>query len=237
MSKNNWVTGFPEAERERIVEAARITIRKPEGKQALDYLLDERKFTNEIIDKFSIGYCPPDVNHEVRGRIVTPIYSTYGELVAFSTRHLNRDHPARFLHEAFDKGNHLYGLYYAKNAIAKANKVIIVEGECDVACFHSYGFDMTIGLCGSAFTLFQISLLSRFCSNFYILLDGDTAGRKATKKALDDYEKYCLKAYELNFIPVYLPDGSDPDDFLIKGGKRNMIDKLRTSREECSIIF
>ena len=137
MSK--WATGFSEMERKKIVEAAKITIRKPEGKKALDYLLNERKFSNEVIDKFDIGYCPPDINHEVRGRIITPIYDPYGELVAISTRHLDRNNKHRFLHESFEKGFYLYGLYYAKKNIQRTNKVIVVEGECDVSSLHSFG--------------------------------------------------------------------------------------------------
>ncbi len=209
-----------------------MTLKKPEGKEALNYLLDERKFSKEIIEKFDIGYCPIDVNHEVRGRIITPIYSTYEELVAISTRHLDKDHSGRFMHESFDKGSYLYGLCYAKEAIQRTNKVIIVEGECDVACFHTFGFDITIGLCGSAFTFFQIALLSKYCTNYYLLLDGDTAGRASIERAMRDYEKYNLSAYKIKFIPVYLPEGQDSDDFLIKNGKKNMIDKLRAAKED-----
>lgn len=184
-----------------------------------------------------MGYCPIDVNHEVRGRIITPIYSTYEELVAISTRHLDKDHSQRFLHESFDKGSYLYGLCYAREAIRRSNKVIIVEGECDVACFHTFGFDMTIGLCGSAFTFFQIALLSKYCTDYYLLLDGDTAGRESIKRAMRDYEKYNLSAYKIKFIPVYLPEGQDPDDFLIKNGKKNMIDKLRTAKEDAGFTI
>jgi DNA primase len=233
LSNNKWADGFPETERYKIVKAAKITLSKPEGKIALDYLINERKFSREIIDKFDMGYCPLDVNHAVRGRIITPIYSTYGEMVAISTRHLDRNHYQRFLHESFDKGSYLYGLYYAKETIQRTNKVIIVEGECDVACFHTFGFDMTIGLCGSAFTLFQIALLSKYCTNFYLLFDGDVAGRDSIKRAMRDYEKYNLSAYNLKFIPVYLPTGCDPDEFLIGEGKRNTVDKLRTAKEDC----
>jgi DNA primase len=229
---NKWIEGFPETERYKIVKAAKITLDKPEGKIALDYLINERRFSKEVIDKFDIGYCPPDVNHEVRGRIITPIYGTYGELVAISTRHLDRDHYQRFLHESFDKGSYLYGLYQAKNSIRRKNKVIIVEGECDVGCFHSFGFDMTIGLCGSAFTLFQIALLSKYCSDYYLLFDGDEAGRAATARAMKDYEKYKLEAYKLKFIPVYLPKNRDPDEYLYNEGKRSMVEKLRISKED-----
>ena len=229
---NKWVTGFPEAERYKIVKAAKITLSKPEGKIALDYLINERKFSKEVIDRFDMGYCPSDVNHEIRGRIVTPIYGTYGDLVAISTRHLDENHYQRFLHESFDKGSYLYGLNLAKESIRRTNKVIIVEGECDVASMHTFGFDMTIGCCGSAFTLFQIALLSKYCTNFYLLFDGDQAGRDSTARALRDYEKHNLKAYGLNFIPTYLPSDSDPNKFLKDHGKRNMVDKLRTAKED-----
>jgi len=230
---NKWVEGFPETERQKIIEAAKITLSKPEGKVALDYLLNERKFSKEVIDKFDMGYCPPDVDHEVRGRIITPIYDTYGELVALSTRHLDKNHYQRFLHESFDKGSYLYGLYYAKKHIQRTNKVIIVEGECDVACMHTFGFNMTIGLCGSAFTLFQIALLSKYCTDYYLLFDGDGAGRDSIKRAMRDYERYSLEAYNLRFIPVHLPKGHDPDEFLINGGRESMINKLRTAKEDC----
>ncbi len=230
---NKWINGFPETERQKIIIAAKITLSKPEGKIALDYLLNERKFSLDIIDQFNMGYCPLDVNHEVRGRIITPIYCTYGELVALSTRHLDKDHYQRFLHESFDKGSYLYGLYYAKEAIQRANKVIIVEGECDVACLHTFGLKMTVGLCGSAFTLFQIALLSKYCTDYYLLFDGDEAGGKSIERTMKDYEKYNLSSYGVRFIPVYLPLDCDPDEFLIKGGIKNMINKLKTSKEDC----
>ena len=232
-NKNKWIEGFSEVERQKIIQAAKITLEKPEGKEALDYLLGERKFSKEIVDKFDMGYCPLDVNHEVRGRIITPIYDTYGELVALSTRHLDKNHSQRFLHESFDKGSYLYGLYYARQAIQRTGKVIIVEGECDVACFHTFGFNMTVGLCGSAFTIFQIALLSKYCTDYYLLFDGDSAGRESIKRTMRDYEKYNLSSYKIKFIPTYLPNGYDPDDFLINGGKKNMIDKLITAKEDC----
>jgi len=234
---SRWETGFPETERLTIVKAAKITLRKPEGKKALDYLRNERKFSDEVIDKFDIGYCPLDVNHEVRGRIITPIYGTYGELIALSTRHLDRSIKQRFLHESFDKGSYLYGLCYAKEAIRESNKVIVVEGEFDVACFHSLGFGMTVGLCGSAFTLFQISLLAKYCIDYYLLLDGDGAGRSTTERLIKDYDKYGLSAFKLNFIPVFLPKGIDPDEYLINNGRKAMIKKFKISKEDSEFII
>jgi len=230
---NIWTDGLSETERQKVVQAAKITLRKPEGREALEYLLNVRKFSNVIIDRFDMGYCPIDVDHDVRGRIITPIYDAYMNLIAISTRHLIQKR--NFLHEPFIKGSYLYGLCYAKKAIQRTNNVIIVEGEFDVAYFHSFGFDMTIGLCGSAFSLFQMALLSKYCTNYYLMFDGDEAGRNSIKRAMKDYDKYDLAAYKINFIPVYLPAKTDPDEYLMKEGRRNMIDKLKISKEDCKI--
>lgn len=227
---------YPEMLRKKIVKAAKITIRKPEGKKALDYLRDVRRFSDAVIDKFDVGYCPDDLDNELRGRIITPIYDTYGEMVAISTRHMNRDLKNRFWHESFDKGSYLYGLYCAKNMARKINKIIIVEGEFDALAFHSFGFTMTVCCCGSAFTLFHVSLLSRYCTEFYFLFDGDTAGRKSTQRAMDMYNKYNLSAYGLNFIPVYLPKNTDPDEFLFENGIEGVKEKLKVARDDHEFI-
>ena len=175
---------FSELEREKILKASVITMQKPEGKIAFDYLIDERRLSKKVIEQFEVGYCPEDINHRLRGRIITPIYDAYKNLIALSTRHLDKSHPKRFWHESFEKRFYLYGLYYAKKFITKYNRVILVEGEFDVMALHSNGFPMTIGMCGSALTLFQIALLSKYCSYFYLLFDGDEAGRKSIKRAM-----------------------------------------------------
>jgi len=218
------------------VKAAKTSLRNPNGKKALDYLKDVRKFSDVVIDKFDIGYCPPEVGHELSGRIITPIYDTYGEMVAISTRHLNENHDRRFWHESFEKGYYLYGLYQAKDTIRRLNKVIIVEGEFDALAFHSYGFTMTVACSGSAFSLFQIALLSRYCTNFYLLFDGDIAGRKSIQRTLDMYSKYSLSTYGLNFIPVYLPKDVDPDEFLFEVGANGVKEKFKTAKDEYDFI-
>jgi len=184
-----------------------------------------------------MGYCPMEFHHEVQGRIITPIYDAYGELIVLSTRHLNENVRNRFWHETFDKGSYLYGLYYAKKTIYKINKVIVVEGEFDVAAFHTNGFTMTVGCCGSAFTLFQISLLSKYCTDFYLFFDGDTAGRAAIERAMKMYEKYSLNTYGLNFFPVFLPEGYDPDDYIKEEGREGVRKKLITAREDGEFII
>jgi DNA primase len=219
-------------ERLRIVQASRRSLKKPEGKKALDYLIDKRGFSLSVIDKFNFGYCPEFVDHQLRGRIITPIYDVYGDIVVLSTRHLDETRENRFWHEAFDKGSYLYGLYYAKEEILKHKKAILVEGEFDVAALHSNGFKITIGVCGSAFTLSQASLLSRYCSEVYLLFDGDTPGKNAIKRAMELYQKFGLDTYGIRYIPVYLPEKTDPDEYLRNCGKKAMRELLIKSNEE-----
>ena len=157
-------------------------------------------------------------------------------MVAISTRHINKDQKFRFWHESFDKGSYLYGLYQAKDTIRRLNKVIIVEGEFDALAFHTYGFTMTVCCCGSAFTLFQVALLSRYCTNFYLMFDGDVAGRKSIERTMKIYDKYCLSAYGLKFIPVYLPKDIDPDEYLFSEGVNGVKEKLREARDKDDFI-
>jgi DNA primase len=225
---------FMEMEREEIVRTAKEELlRGVRGKEALNYLKNTRKISDAVIDEFNVGYCPPEVKHQVCGRIITPIYDTDHTLVALSTRHLDKNHPQRFWHESFDKGSYLYALNYAKYDIRLKNKVVLVEGEFDVMVLHSHGFKMAVGVLGSSLTLFQIALLSRYCSEFYLLFDGDNAGRATTERVMGLYREKNIKNYGIQFIPVYLPDGDDPDDFLLREGVKGLREKFVSSKDSC----
>jgi len=213
-----------EEDRLKIVKAAKISLRNKVGEKALDYLRNKRGFSDEIINKFEFGYCPENIDHQLRGRIITPIYDTYHSLIALSTRHLDENHKNRFWHESFDKGSYLYGLCYSADSILKNKKAILVEGEFDVAALHTLGFNVAVGVCGSGFTLLQASLLSRYCSEVYLVFDGDEAGRKGIKHVLNLYKKYNFDGYGLKYIPVYLPEGKDPNDYL--KNERNEFKKI-----------
>ena len=230
---------FLEIERQKILEAAKITLYKPEGKEVLDYLIDERKLPKEIIEQFEVGYCPQDVynvDYRIRGKIITPIYDAYNNLIVLTTRHLDKSHSNRFWHESFDKGSYLYGLSYSIRTIVNTNRVILVEGEFDVMALHSNGFKMTVGMCGSALTLFQIALLAKYCSYFYLLFDGDQPGKRAIERAMKLYDEYYLISYGIHFIPVYLDNNMDPDDFIKKFGKEKLKEKLKAAKEEHNIL-
>jgi len=137
-----------------------------------------------------------------------------------------------FWHESFDKGSYLYGLNWAKESILRYKKVIVVEGEFDVASMHDFGFTMTVGVCGSAFTLSQASLLARYCKEVYIMFDNDPSGRDGTKRILKLCKNYYLESYGIKYIPTYLPIGKDPDKILKTEGARGIRNILVKSKEE-----
>ena len=230
-----WVEKFREVDREKIVEIAKKTLKKPEGKIALDYLKDKRLFSDKVIDQFNFGYCPKNIDHQLNGRIIIPVYDAYGGLVALSTRHIEEDHNIRFWHESYDKSFFLYALNFSKRNILKCDRVILVEGEFDTASLHSFGFNFTIGICGSAFSLMQIVSIARYCNNVYLLFDGDNAGRKAIDNAMKTYNQYGFNKRvdpAFNFIPVHLPNGLDPEDYVKSEGKDGLINLFKKAKQE-----
>ena len=225
-------------DRKKIVQIAKRSLRKSEGKKALNYLKEHRGISNAIIDEFNFGYCPSNVNHQLKDRIITPIYDLYGEVVALSTRSMTipKGEKNHFWHESFDKSFYLYGLCCARDNIIKYKKVIIVEGEFDVAALHSYGFNMAVGICGSAFSLAQTSLLSRFCSDFYLVFDRDEAGDFALKRSIEMYDEFNLDIYGIRYIPVKLPNNTDPDKYIRENGKHKFKELLAKTKEEYNLI-
>jgi DNA primase len=185
-----------------------------------------------MIRQFEIGYCPATAEHDLAGRIIMPLYNAAGtELVAFTTR--NPDAPKQFQHwhESFDKSSYLYGLNIAKDAIRKQDKAIIVEGQFDTICSHTFGLNMTVGLCGTSLTIRHVYQLARYCSEVYFMLDPDPSGDSAVNRAMQISEKFCLDAIGIRFYHVKLPDDYDPDDFIRKFGVNEVVKLLRKAKE------
>lgn len=161
-----------------------------------------------------------------------PIFDAYGDrVVAFSSR--DPDAPKRWQHwhEQFDKSNYLFGLHIAKPYIRRAKKAIVVEGQFDVTYAHTAGFKMTVGLCGSAFSIVHIALLARYCNEIYLVMDPDVSGDNAVERAAKLYVQYNLDKYNLSFIPLNLPDKLDPDDFIYKCGSQAMVTSMRVAKD------
>jgi DNA primase len=219
---------FPEQEREKIVNLATQTIKSPEGQEAKKYLNEERGISDSVIDQFQVGYCPARIRHELSNRIITPVCDPYGSVVALSSRHLKNK--KNFFHESYEKSLFLYGLHVAKEAILKYKKVVIVEGEFDVLFMHSNKLPITVGMCGSALSIFQIALLIRYCCDIYIVFDADDKREISIKRVMEMYRNHLQKIQDINFFPVRLPMGYDPDDFIRDKGRTAFLNLLRQTK-------
>ena len=161
------------------------------------------------------------------GRVMFPIHTLSGRVVAFSGRALVADNRAKYLNSpestVYSKSNNLYGIYFAKNSIAKENCCILVEGNIDVVQLHQKGLENVVAPLGTALTAEQVRLISRFTQNVTLLFDGDKAGVKATIKGVD----LVLKE-GLNVRVVVLPEGEDPDSY----ARSHTLDQIKAYIEE-----
>ena len=146
------------------------------------------------------------------GRVMFPIHTISGRVTAFSGRALQSDNKAKYLNSpesvVYSKSNNLYGIYFAKGAITKENHCILVEGNIDVVQMHQKGIENVVAPLGTALTIEQVRIISRFTNNITLLFDGDSAGVKAAIKGVD----LVLKE-GLNVRVVVLPEGEDPDSY------------------------
>jgi DNA primase len=159
-----------------------------------------------------------------RHRLMFAVVDAQGRVVAFSGRALPsppdeeapRDPPPKYINSPespiYVKGSTLFGLWQARHAIRQEEKAILVEGNFDVVSLHARGVSNVVAPLGTAFTIDQAKLLHRYATSLTLLFDGDTAGRKAVRAALDSCEEA-----ELDADVATLPNGTDPDEFVRTG--------------------
>lgn len=147
------------------------------------------------------------------GRVIFPIHSVSGRVVAFGGRTLRTDKKvAKYLNspesEIYHKSNVLYGLFQGKRAISQEDYCILVEGYTDVISMHQSGVENVVASSGTSLTEGQIKLIARFSKNVTVIYDGDPAGIKASLRGID-----MILKEGLNVRVVLLPEGEDPDSF------------------------
>ncbi|MDE7388820.1 MAG: DNA primase [Muribaculaceae bacterium] len=148
-----------------------------------------------------------------RGRVIYPVFSLSGKVLAFGGRTLRKDKEvAKYVNSPesaiYHKSNQLYGLYQARRAIVSADKCILVEGYMDVISMSQRGVENVVASSGTSLTEGQISLIHRFTDNVTVIYDSDAAGIKASLRGID-----MLLAEGLKIKVMLLPDGDDPDSF------------------------
>lgn len=169
-----------------------------------------------------------------RNRVMFPIINLRGNVIAFSGRARPSDEKAggKYVNTSdtpvYKKSENLYAFNFAKNDCA--DRIILVEGNMDVISLHQAGFTNTVAALGTAFTIEQAKLLSRYTKEIVITLDSDTAGQNAVKKVLN-----VLKDSGMPIRVVVLPDGKDPDEYI----KKNSPEKFKSliERAESDIEY
>ena len=153
-----------------------------------------------------------------RGRVIFPVHNHSGKVLGFGARILkSNDKAPKYINtpenEIYIKSKILYGSYFARQAIDKADECLLVEGYTDVISLHQAGIENVVASGGTSLTTDQLRLIKKYTNNLTIIYDGDAAGVKAALRGLD-------MALEegLNVKLVLIPDNDDPDSYVNKVG-------------------
>ena len=152
-----------------------------------------------------------------RGRVIFPVMDAQGKPVAFGGRTMTREGEPKYLNSpetvAYTKGRHLYGLHQTRDEIRRKKFAILVEGYLDLIVPYQYGVRNMVANLGTALTPDQAKLLVRFARKVVVNYDGDAAGVKAAKRAIET-----LLAEDIETKVLVLPDNNDPDEFIKQHG-------------------
>jgi DNA primase len=229
----------------------------------------ERGFTDETINKFSLGYCldqwdgftiaalesgyqlkylektglsivkedtanPQNSKKfdRFKGRVMFPIHSMSGRVLGFGGRILTNDKKAaKYLNspesDIYHKSKVLYGIYFAKQAIAKEDNCYLVEGYTDVIQFYQRGIHNVVSSSGTALTPEQIRLINRLTKNITVLFDGDAAGLRASIRGID-----LILEQGMNVKVCTFPEGEDPDSFSKNNELEEVLDYLKSNSKD-----
>lgn len=222
---------------------------EPMGATALEYVR-KRGFTDEMIQRYRIGYAPKNniiankfvnVKQEnlmatgmcrrgdygmydfFRDKLMFPIFNARGQIVAFSGRCLDGSEP-KYINttdtELFHKRKTIFGFNFARDAIHRANRSIVVEGQIDAIQMQCHGFPETVAPLGTALTEDHISMLCKANRNIIFCFDGDAAGQKAAARACDIVMPFLRDTSDVRF--AFVTGGKDPDEVLKSGGDAAM---------------
>ena len=186
-----------------------------------------------LIKKDSGGYYD-----RFRSRVMFPIHDYRGRIIGFGGRVLGSGEP-KYLNSPetplFHKGRELYGLYRARDAIRRENRVLVVEGYMDVVALAQFGIDYAVATLGTATTRDHLERLFRFAPEAVFCFDGDRAGREAAWRALENALPTLSEGRQVSFL--FLPEGEDPDTLVRKEGKDAFSARLRQALSLPEYLF
>jgi len=210
----------------------------PEGWETLAKHLAEKGFSTEDIR--STGLVRPGKQGRgdydlFRNRLLFPIHDLQGRMVAFGGRVLDDSLP-KYINspetDVYHKGQILYGLHQARDAIRHSDTVLVVEGYFDVLALHRAGFTNAVATCGTALTPDHARLLKRYADKILLLFDEDAAGRQATFRAMD-----ALLPFGLAVSVVAMSAGEDPDSLLKARGEEGLRSCLDLARPVLEVFI
>lgn len=205
--------------RDDIIEKFRLGFCLP-SYDAMSKAAVKKGFREDFIVKTGLAFRRDDgtLRDRYRDRAIFPWFAVSGKIVAFGgrvldarTKGVNQKYINSPESDIFHKSRELYGIFQAKKAIAKEDRVFMVEGYTDVISMHQCGIENVVANSGTALNVAQIKLLHRFTSNITLLYDGDSAGIHAALRGTD-----MLLAEGMHVKILLLPDGDDPDSFARK---------------------
>ncbi len=204
--------------REEVIRKFQIGY-NPEQRDSLTKALLQNQFNPELLPKTGLV---ANRNNELvdnyRSRIIFPIHNNSGKVIGFGARVIGKsDRGPKYINtpenEVYSKSKILYGSYFARMAIDKADECLLVEGYTDVVSLHQAGIENVVASGGTSLTVEQLRLIKKYTNNLTIIYDGDSAGVKAALRGLD------LAIEEsLNVRLVLIPDKEDPDSYVNKVG-------------------
>jgi len=233
-----------------------------QNETAIEYL-KTRGISGDTAKDFAIGFAPPgwinlsgqrknlvlsgmqiekedgNTYDRFRNRIMFPIRDRRGRCIAFGGRVIDPEDNPKYLNSpespTFHKGEEIYGLYELKNAPGKIKQIFVTEGYMDVVALAEHGIHTTVATLGTAINNQQIEKLFRTSSHLIFCFDGDSAGRKAAWRALEN----CLTSLKEGRLAkfLFLPDNQDPDSFIKEFGQSEFINQAENSATLTDFLF
>jgi len=230
--------------------------------QAIDYLKN-RGISGQTAKTFAIGYAPPGWNNlsgdekllvetgmlvkkeagkqydRFRHRLMFPIRDRRGRTIAFGGRVINPEDNPKYLNSPesplFHKSDEIYGLYELKKAVTNIDRIYITEGYMDVVALAEHGVATAVATLGTAINNRQIESLFRVCKNLVFCFDGDTAGKKAAWRSLEQ----CLASLKEGRLArfLFLPEGQDPDSYINEFGQEAFNQQIESATTLTEYLF
>ena len=218
--------------REEIIQKFQLGY-NPEARDSFTKTALAAQYNTGLLQKSGlVNIRDENVYDNYRGRIIFPIHNQSGKVLGFGARIIkNNDKAPKYINtpenEIYVKSKILYGSYFARQAIDKADECLLVEGYTDVVSLHQAGIENVVASGGTSLTPDQLRLIKKYTNNLTIIYDGDNAGIKAALRGLD-----LALEESLNVKLVLIPDNEDPDSYVNKVGAAAFTDFIAANKKD-----